>query len=78
MKEEWLPNEVLEQIKDKDYYLEKAKRTNDPDDWRIAQRLRNKVINLVRYAKADFIKSNLESFKHDPKKYWRTIIDRMV
>ena len=72
-KEDWLPTEVLEQIKDKDYFLQKAKRTNDPDDWCIARRLRNKVINLIRYAKADYIKRNLEIHRKDPKKYWRTI-----
>ena len=75
VKENWLPNEVLEQIKDKDYFLSKAKITNDPDDWRIARMLRNRVINLTRYAKADYIKSNLEIHKDDPKKYWKIIKD---
>ena len=37
--------------------------------------LRNRVINLTRYAKADYIKSNLEIHKDDPNKYWKIIKD---
>ena len=73
VKENWITNEILELIHDKDYFLRKAKETNNEDDWNIARRLRNRVINLVRYSKADYIKSNLETYKDDAKKYWRTI-----
>ena len=70
VKENWITNEILELIHDKDYILRKAKETNNEDDWNIARRLRNRVINLVRYSKADYIKSNLETYKDDAKKYW--------
>ena len=73
VKENWITNEILELIHDKDYFLRKAKETNNEDDWNIARRLRNRVINLVRYSKADYFKSNLETYKDDAKKYWRTI-----
>ena len=73
VKENWITNEILELIHDKDYCLRKAKETNNEDDWNIARRLRNRVINLVRYSKADYIKSNLETYKDDANKYWRTI-----
>ena len=73
VKENWITNEILELIHDKDYFLRKAKETNNEDDWNIARMLRHRVINLVRYSKADYIKSNLETYKDDAKKYWRTI-----
>ena len=37
----WITNELLEQIKDKDRALRRAKKSNNPEHWKIARRLRN-------------------------------------
>ena len=55
-------------LKDKDRLLNKAKRTNKPDDWTKARDARNKFKTDVYQAKSEFIKDNLERFKADPKK----------
>ena len=51
-------------------FFSNAKRTNDPDYWRIARMLRNRITNF----KVDY-NNNLETHKDDPKKYWRIIKD---
>ena len=45
VKENWITNEILELIHDKDYFLRKAKETNNEDDWNITRRLRNRNRN---------------------------------
>ena len=55
-KPEWLNNNLIEQIKDRDYFYRKAKRSQNDDDWNITRHLRNTVNFNIRQAKADFIK----------------------
>ena len=69
----WLTNELLELQRDREYFFDRARKTNNPGDWFIASRLRNRVNQAVRSAKADYIKGELEHCQHDPKKYWRVI-----
>ena len=73
IKDPWITNELLEMIHDKDYFLKKAKKNGDIDDWRIARNLRNQTKLLVKNAKIDFIKEQLEENKNDSKKFWRNI-----
>ena len=40
----WLVNELIEQMKDRDYFYAKAKKRNNDDDWNIAKFHRNQVI----------------------------------
>ena len=72
-KPEWLNNNLIEQMKDRDYFYRKAKKSQNEDDWNIAKYLRNTVNFNIRQAKADFIKDELNSSKNDPKKFWRVI-----
>ena len=69
----WVTNDLIEQMKDRDYFYKKAKLTKDEDDWNIAKYLRNTTNYNTRQAKADYISAELESSKNDPKKFWRTI-----
>ena len=75
LKDPWITNEILEQIKDKDILLKKAKRTNLSEDWKIARRRRNEVKTLVKHAKSNFIKDNLHEYKNDSKKFWNSLGD---
>ena len=76
-KPDWLTNELLELQRDREYFFDRARKTNNPGDWFIASRLRNRVNQAVRSAKADYIKGELEHCQHDPKKYWR-VIDSVI
>ena len=70
---EWITNELLEQIKDRDYFYNKAKRSGDEDAWNIAKYLRNVTNVNIRKAKREFVLNELENNASDCKKFWKTI-----
>ena len=69
----WITNELLEQIKDRDYFYSKAKQTDDVDAWNIAKFLRNKTNVNIRKAKREFILDELEANANNCKKFWKVI-----
>ena len=69
----WLTNELLEEIKDKDAALRKARKTKRDDHWADARSLRNSCLKNIRSAKAEFIKDQISENRHDPKKFWNSI-----
>ena len=70
---DWVTPELLEQIKDRDYFYGKAKSTGSEDDWNIAKHLRNITNSNIRHARREFILSELNEHKSDQKKFWKTI-----
>ena len=73
IREPWVSNELIEEIKDKDRVLREAKRTGKVEDWDTAKRERNRVGRLVEQAKSEFLKEQQEELADDPKKFWRLI-----
>ena len=73
IKEPWVTNEVIEEIKDKDRVLRVARRSGTREDWAHAKAERNQVGRLVEQAKADFLKDQQEQLADDPKKCWRQV-----
>ena len=70
---DWMTNELIEQIKDRDYFYNEAKTRGDQDTWNIAKHLRN-VTNLnIRQAKMEFILRELEVHENNSKKFWKVI-----
>ena len=72
-REPWLTNVALEAIRDKDRLLKRAKRSDKREDWESARRVRNAVGREVEGLRAEFLKSQQEENKADPKKFWNTI-----
>ena len=70
---DWMSKELIEQIKDRDYFYKKAKKHGDEDAWNIAKHLRNVTNANIRQAKRDFILEELRLRDNDPKKFWKTI-----
>ena len=70
---DWMTKELIEQIKDRDYFYKKAKVTGDADAWNIAKHLRNITNINIRQAKKDFIINELNLHNEDPKKFWKVI-----
>ena len=62
---DWATPELVEQIKDRDYFYRKAKSTKDEDDWNIAKHLRNTTNSNIRQARKEFILSELQANKTD-------------
>ena len=74
-KPEWMTNELVEFIKDRDAALNRATKTKKQEDKKIARNIRNFTNNMVRNAKASFIKEQLEHNKNNPKFFWHSIRD---
>ena len=73
IRDPWITDEILEEIKDKDNYLKHAKISGLVEDWLRAKRERNRVGTMVRDAKAEFVKEQQREHRGDPKKFWKVI-----
>ena len=72
MREEWITNEAVEAIRDKERALRKAKRTGKLGDWETAKRLRNRVVRDLENLR-DYLKNQQEANKGDPKNFWMVV-----
>ena len=70
---DWMSGELIEQIKDRDYFYKQAKKTGDEDLWNIAKYLRNLTNTNIRCAKREFVLSELKKNENDAKKFWKVI-----
>ena len=70
---DWMSNELIEQIKDRDYFFKKAKRVGHSDVWNIAKFLRNVTNFNIRSAKREFILNELKENEDNAKKFWKVI-----
>ena len=70
---DWMTDELIEQIKDRDYFYRKAKKTGNEDAWNIAKHLRNTTNSNIRLAKRDFILNQLRLHDNNAKKFWKVI-----
>ena len=70
---DWMTNELIEQVKDRDYFYHKAKVTGEEDYWNIAKYLRNVTNSRIRQAKREFVLAELKENQNDAKKFWKVI-----
>ena len=73
IQERWITNEAIEEIRDKDRALYRAKRSGREEDWAYAKRLRNRVGRGLENLRADYLKNQQEANKGDPKNFWKAI-----
>ena len=71
--EPWMNNGILEAIFDKDQAWRRAKKTGNMDDINRAKRLRNDVKDMIRNAKRNFIRDELENDVGSSKRFWEKI-----
>ena len=50
----WLTSEIKQKIRERDYYLRKARRSNTENDWSTYRRLRNSVTSAIKNSKANY------------------------
>ena len=72
-KDPWITNEVLEEIRDKDLALKKARRSGKDEDWAFARNERNRVGRLVEVARKEFFEEEQRNSRGDPKRFWRNV-----
>ena len=70
---DWMSTELIDQIRDRDYFYKQAKKTGDEDLWNIAKHLRNLTNSNIRHAKRDFVLNELKQNENNPKKFWKVI-----
>ena len=68
-----MTKELIEQVKDRDYFYSKAKLSGNEDSWNIAKHLRNVTNANIRQAKKDYILNELRQNEADAKKFWKVI-----
>ena len=69
----WITNELLREIRKRNFLKKKAASTNDPSIWKQFKDARNKANNSVKKAKRKYFSENLDANKSDPRKTWRLI-----
>ena len=69
----WITNELLREIRKRDFLKKKATSTNDPLNWKEFKDVRNKVNNSIKKAKRKYFSEKLDASKCDPRKTWRLI-----
>ena len=74
---EWMTKELIEQVKDRDYFYKKAKLQGGEDAWNIAKFLRNTTNSNIRQAKREFILGELKTHENNAKKFWKVIKEVM-
>ena len=67
----WIFDDLINEIKQKDFLLKRAKRTKRDIDWTEARTARNQCLRHVRRAKSDFIRLELDQNKTDGRKFWK-------
>ena len=60
----WFTDELMEILRDKDTLMSHARKTKDQIDIEIAKQTRNKANSLIKSAKADYIKEQLNQNKN--------------
>ena len=73
IEEQWLHNELLEKIIDKDVLLKKAKQTKKAEDIARARNARNKVNTEIRRTKKDYLIRKIDANIKDSKKFWKNV-----
>ena len=70
---EWINSDYIKLSKDRDHYYSKAHKTNNPQDWLMARKLRNQVNKLNKNLKKHYCNNAINENIRDSKKLWCTI-----
>ena len=69
----WLTHDLIELIKDKDHLLRMARKSKKEIDKTNARRARNLVNALIKRARSDFVKEQLDIHSNDLNNFWEII-----
>ncbi len=69
----WMNGEIKREIRQRDFLLKQARRTNRKEDWMLYRRSRNCVTNVIRQAKSKFSRDLIDENSDNPKNFWKTV-----
>ena len=69
----WLNKNIKLNMRQRDYFLGKARKTNHSEDWSNYRCFRNRVTRDVKKAKADYNKRIIDESGGDHRSFWKTM-----
>ena len=69
----WMTGQIKKDIRQRDYFLKKARKSSRDEDWLAYKSMRNRVTNSVKRAKQTYNKKLIDNNKDDTKAFWRTM-----
>ena len=69
----WMNGSIKREIRQREFLLNKARRSNLDEDWSAYRRSRNRVTKLVRDSKSKYNRELIDENSDDPKKFWKTV-----
>ena len=69
----WMTGHIKYVMHQRDYYLNKAKKSELQEDWKMYRSFRNQVTLLIRKAKCNYNKKLIDDNSDNPKNFWKTI-----
>ena len=69
----WLTSDLKKLMNERDYYLKKARRSGSEIDWSTYRRLRNQIVNKIKFVKGKYHQNLLHEKVSDPKSFWKVI-----
>ena len=69
----WLNRSIKVNMRQRDYFLRKARTTNHFEDWARYRCFRNRVTNDIKKAKAAYHRCLIDESGGDPKTFWKTM-----
>ena len=69
----WMTGQIKKDIRQRDYFLKKARKSSRDEDWLAYKSMRNRVTNSVKRAKQTYNKKLINNHKDDTKVFWRTM-----
>ena len=69
----WITNAIKREIRQRDYELKKARKTNSYEDWASYRKTRSRVTCKIRSAKAKYHKNLIDENSHNTRSFWKTM-----
>ena len=69
----WMTGQIKKDIRQRDYFLKKARKSSRDEDWLAYKPLRNRLTNSVKRTKQTYNKKLIDNHKDDTKAFWRTM-----
>ena len=69
----WMTGQIKKDIRQRGYFLKKARKSSFDEDWLAYKSMRNRVTNSVKREKQTYNKNLIDNHKDDTKTFWRTM-----
>ena len=73
VKAPWMTSELLELMRERDFHLKHAKKSNSDYHWNTYRELRNFINQQVKICKSNYYQNLITSNKDNPGELWKTI-----